>query len=41
MIFVSSLAWQELVGALKGWSGKVEMISVKVDRPNLQSENFF
>ena len=41
MIFVSSLAWQELAGALKGWSGKAEMISVKVDRPNLQSENFF
>ena len=41
MIFVSSLAWQELAGALKGWSGKLEapplMISVKVyiDRPNL------
>ena len=36
MIFVSSLEWQELAGALKEWSRKVEMISVKVDRPNLQ-----
>ena len=36
MIFVSGLAWQVLAGALKVWSsGKVDMIYVKVDRPNL------
>ena len=35
MVFVSRLAWQELPGALKGWSENVEMISVKVDTPNL------